>query len=137
MVKRKTRYVTRTGRPIYSENGDFYFSQNNGVSWRRLPNTAPVHTWSWIPNNGNYTNVNINNAGYVSNLKRNNKVAKIQSLWRGYKARQNIRHPRPNNSKALAKMTFMEKRNNKSGRRYNARTHRSRTGLENIRRIFN
>ena len=133
MVKRATRYVTRTGRPIYSENGQYYYSQNNGVTWRRLPNAAPVHTWSWIPNNGNYTNVNTNHVGYVSNLKA---ARKIQALWRGYRARQNIRHPRPS-SNAMAKMLFMEKRNAKSTRKYNARTHRSRTGLENIRRLFN
>ena len=136
MVKRVTSFITRTGRPIYSENGQYYYSQNNGVTWRRLPNAAPVHTWSWKPNNGNYTNVNTNHVGYVSNLKA---ARKIQALWRGYRARQNIRHPRPslNASHALAKVLFMEKRNAKSTRKYNARTHRSRTGLENIRRLFN
>jgi len=141
MVKILTQYITRTRRPLHynTNNGAFYYTLHNGLPWRRIDPGAPYHMWSRHPASGNYTNVNITpRIGYIANLKRQYKaIAKFQALWRGYTARQNIRHPRPNNSKALAKMAFMEKRNNKSGRRYNARTHRSRTGLENIRRLFN
>ena len=71
MVKRVTKYMTRAARPVYSENGEFYYTRNNGATWRRLTNTAQVFTWAWEPNNGNYNNVELFGEGTVANLKRN------------------------------------------------------------------
>ena len=99
----------------------------NFVRYRRTPGPRP----------GNMNIAFYNRAKFIIKQRRGPQAAtKIQSLWRGYKTRQGIRHPRPTSSKALAKMIFMEKRNNKSKRKYNPRTHRSRSGLENIHRLF-
>jgi hypothetical protein len=64
--------MTQAARPIYSENGQFYYTRNNGATWRRLANTAEFFTWAWEPNvPGNYNNVNLFGEGTVANLKRN------------------------------------------------------------------
>jgi hypothetical protein len=69
MVKRATQYINAQDRPIYSENGQFYVTRNNGTTWRRLANASHYYTWAWIPNNGNYNEVNLLHHGTVANLK--------------------------------------------------------------------
>jgi hypothetical protein len=90
MVKRATQYINAQDRPIYSENGQFYYTRNNGATWRQLANASHYYTWAWIPNNGNYNNVNLNNHGTIANLKRNyNRAARtIQRVVRNRRVRR-------------------------------------------------
>jgi len=90
MVKRVTRYLSGSGRPIYSENGQFYYTRNNGETWRRLANASRYYTWSWEPNNGNYNNVNLNHQGTIANLKANfNRASRtLQRVERGRASRK-------------------------------------------------
>lgn len=90
MVKRVTRYLTGAARPIYSENGQFYVTRNNGATWRRQGNDIRYYTWAWQPNNGNYNQVNLLHHGTIGNLKRNyNRSARtIQRVERGRASRK-------------------------------------------------
>lgn len=73
MVKRMTQYRTQGDRPIYSENGEFYYTRNNGATWRRLINNARYYTLLWDPNdpNNSINRANLNNQGSIANLKAN------------------------------------------------------------------
>jgi hypothetical protein len=99
----------------------------NFVRSRRTPGPRPGNTNIAFYNRAKFL---------ITQRRRSGAATKIQTHWRGYKTRQNIRYPRPNTSKAVKKMAFMEKRNNKTNRRYDPSKHRSRTGLENVRRLF-
>jgi hypothetical protein len=91
MVKRLTQYLTIAARPIYSENGQFYVTRNNGATWRRQGNSIKYYTWGWEPNNnGSYNNVNLFHHGNIANLKRNyNRAARtIQRVARERRARR-------------------------------------------------
>ena len=90
MVKRATQYLTGAARPIYSENGQFYNTFNNGATWRRLGNAIRYYTWAWQPNNGNYNNVNLYHHGTVANLKKkfNQAARTIQRVTRARRTRR-------------------------------------------------
>jgi hypothetical protein len=91
MVKRLTQYLTISARPIYSENGQFYVTRNNGATWRRQGNSIKYYTWGWEPNvPGNYNNVNLFGHGNIADLKRNyNRAARtIQRVARERRARR-------------------------------------------------
>lgn len=91
MVKRITQYLTKSSRPIYSENGNFYYKLNNGTTWRRLLNTAPIFSWeSRAPLPNPYNNVNLNYEGTIANLKANyNWAARtIQKVVRNRRKRK-------------------------------------------------
>jgi hypothetical protein len=91
MVKRLTQYLTIAARPIYSENGQFYVTRNNGATWRRQGNSIKYYTWGWEPNvPGNYNNVNLFHHGNIGNLKRNyNRAARtIQRVVRNRRVRK-------------------------------------------------
>jgi hypothetical protein len=92
MVKRETQYRTRGDRPIYSENGQFYFTRNNGVTWRRLPDTSRYFSLVWDPldPNNNIAYANLLNEGSIANLKaRYNRAARtIQRVERGRASRK-------------------------------------------------
>jgi hypothetical protein len=136
MVNRATPYFTINSRPIYiGNNGEFYYTiRSTGPLKYRLRNYHEIYT------KASNRMHNLRLMGTIANVKRSGRfpgaATKIQARWRGYKTRQNIRYPKPNNFN-MNKILFMEKRNNKSGRKYNATTRRSYTGLENIRRLFN
>ena len=89
MVKRMTQYRTGSNRPIYSENGQFYYTRNNGATWRRLGNTAQYYVLLWNSNN-NIANANLSSEGYIANLKRNyNRAARtIQKAVRKRRVRR-------------------------------------------------
>lgn len=92
MVKRMTQYRTAGDRPIYSENGQFYYTRNNGLNWRRLANTSQYYTLLWNPNdpNNNITYANLSSEGHIGNLKRQrNRAARtIQRVERGRASRK-------------------------------------------------
>ena len=92
MVKRITQYRTGSNRPIYSENGQFYYTRNNGATWRRLSNTAQYYTLLWNSNNpnNNIAYANLSSEGYIANLKRNyNRAARtIQKAVRTRRVRR-------------------------------------------------
>ena len=92
MVKRVTQYRTRGDRPIYSENGEFYYTRNNGATWRRLSNTSRYYALLWDPYNpnNNIAYANLNNQGSIANLKRNyNRAARtIQRVVRNRRVRK-------------------------------------------------
>jgi len=87
MVKRVTRYRTRGDRPIYSENGQFYYTRNNGATWRRLSNNSQYYTLS---GNNNDPDANLFSEGFIANLKRNyNRAARtIQRVIRNRRVRK-------------------------------------------------
>jgi len=87
-----TQFRTRGDRPIYSENGQFYYTQNNGMTWRRIPDSARYFTLLWNRNNPN-NNIafsNLFNEGTIANLKRNyNRAARtIQGVVRNRRVRK-------------------------------------------------
>ena len=91
--------------------------------------------WPTFENIGMYNRVK-----FLRNRSKRNAATKIQKHWRGYKTRQNIRAPNPNKTKnspnrIFKKVLFMEKQNAKKPR-YDPSKHRSRSGLENISRLF-
>jgi hypothetical protein len=92
MVKRVTQYRTRGDRPIYSENGQFYYRRNNDATWRRLSNNSQYYTLLWNRNNpnNNIANANLSSEGYIANLKRNyNRAARtIQKAVRNRRVRR-------------------------------------------------
>lgn len=137
-------YFNLQSRPIYSNKltRQFYSTGNNGATWNKLNNDAMYFRLFWDFDNKRNRRVYLGKlpklkANYNWNANNRAVATRFQALWRGYKARQSIRHPNPNNAKAEQKILFMEKRNRKSTRRYNARKHRSLSGLENVRRLFN
>jgi hypothetical protein len=87
MVKRPTHYRTARDRTIYSENGDFYYTDNKGTTWRRLGNNAQYYILS---GNNSDPNANLFSMGYIGNLKRNyNRAARtIQRVVRNRRVRK-------------------------------------------------
>lgn len=81
MEKRRTQYYTVWDHPIYSENGHFYYTRNNGVTWRRLPNNAQYYS---VLGRYNDPTATLKLAGLIANLKRNyNRAARtIQRVVR-------------------------------------------------------
>jgi hypothetical protein len=81
MTKRRTQYYTAWDLPIYSENGEFYYTQNNGATWRQLQNMS--HYYSVL---GRYNDptASLKWKGYIRNLKGNyNRAARtIQRVVR-------------------------------------------------------
>ena len=138
MVNFTTPYFTTNSRPIHvGNNGEFYYTlRSTGNRKYPLTNRHRYYTRGAFSSFSRLHN--LHNIGTIANLKRAGKfpgaATKIQAHWRGHKTRQNIRYPKPNNFN-MNKILFMEKRN--AGRKYNATTRRSHTGLENMRRIFN
>ena len=87
MVKRRTNFVTIRRRPIYSENGQYYYTRNGGITWRRLSNNDPYFSFAWESNNGN---ANLEHEGFISSLKRrrNQAARTIQRIERGRASRK-------------------------------------------------
>lgn len=87
-----TQFRTRGNRPIYSENGQFYYTRNNGRTWTRLMNKSPYYILLWNRNNpnNNIEFANLNQQGNIKNLKAQfNRAARtIQRVIRERRTRR-------------------------------------------------
>lgn len=87
MVIRNTGYTTNLGEKIFSENGEFYYTNNISGQWNRVPDRWHYYTEMRLPS-GERIYVSTKQHPNVGQLKRTyNKAArKIQTVYRRYRS---------------------------------------------------